>query len=43
MKGLFDNLYNYPDLVKGNYKNPIIAVSKKILLANIDDSLKYII
>jgi Cdc6-like AAA superfamily ATPase len=40
MKGVFDTLSNYPDLVKGKWKNPITSVTREIVLATVDPPLR---
>jgi Cdc6-like AAA superfamily ATPase len=40
MKGVFDQLSNYPDLVKGSFKKPITAVPKETITASVDAPLR---
>ena len=43
VKAVFDQLLSYPDLVKGNVKNPIAVITKEGLMSTIDEQLQYAI
>ncbi|EAY13758.1 hypothetical protein TVAG_467730 [Trichomonas vaginalis G3] len=42
-KSVFDQLCDYPGLVKGNFKNPVAIVSKETIIANVDHLIKTVL
>lgn len=40
MKGVFDQLSNYPDLVKGTVKNPVAIATKETIFTSVDAPLR---